>query len=163
MLCFSALPLFRKEKSYILVPHTFKPVLYQIRLFLKLCYRIAWTVRAKKWSKLFTHIEHRARAVAWKDLVNSIPVLTPEYSNQSHWVPVLFRTYSLLQRSEYLLTLHQSGARNLFGVSDVPLLRSARRNHRSHRWTNGPVRYEFHLVLYKHSLTLRGVFTYLLN
>ena len=40
-------------------------------------------------------------------LVNQIPVLTPEYLILSQWILVLFLTYSLLLRSQYLFPLHR--------------------------------------------------------
>ena len=44
-----------------------------------------------------------------------IPILTPEYLLPSQRIPVLPPTYSLPLRSEYLFTLRQSVARNIFG------------------------------------------------
>ena len=46
-------------------------------------------------------------------LVNKIPVLNPEYLLPSQGIPVLAPTSSLLLRSEYLFTVHQSMAQNL--------------------------------------------------
>ena len=69
-----------------------------------------------------SHIEYRAGAVGREELVNSIPVLTPEYLLPSKWIPVLAPTYSL--PSKYLLTLHQSMQRT-YPISDAPLLKLA--------------------------------------
>ena len=69
-----------------------------------------------------SHIEYRAGAVGREELVNSIPVLTPEYLLPSKWIPVLAPTYSL--PSKYLLTLHQSMQRT-YPINDAPLLKLA--------------------------------------
>ena len=68
---------------------------------------IVRTATALNWNKLFTHIEHRTRAGGWEGLALYILILTPEYLLPSQWTQVLFPTYSLPLRSEYLVTPHQ--------------------------------------------------------
>ena len=65
-------------------------------------------------------VPEQLRAVGREELVNSTPVLTPEYLLPSKWIPVLAPTYSL--PSKYLLTLHQSMHRT-YPISDAPLLK----------------------------------------
>ena len=74
---------------------------------------IVWTATVQNWNKSFTHIELHAGVVSQEDVENKIPVLKPEYLPPSQWILVLAPTYSLPQRSEYLLTLHQSVPQNL--------------------------------------------------
>ena len=117
----------RKHETAAMLLLQTSPVRVEPLSYVRLCSDYTGLVFVPTPTTELSSIVRTATAQNWNWAVGRIgyseliPILTPEYLLPSQRLPVLPPTYSLRLRSEYLFTLRQIVARNIFEIGEEQL------------------------------------------